>query len=147
MAYNFNSYDPQSSVPAWADIATITAGVILGLPRDTPAGVPRYATPPPATTATTPIGRSGQPLNVSTANGVPANTPTTIAGRDYTGHALDSMQSRGIMPSVVDNTIQYGVASPGNIAGRTVFSDPVNNISVVIDSASGRVITVRPGSP
>jgi RHS repeat-associated protein len=99
------------------------------------------------TSASAPVGRSGQPINVSTADGIPSNTPTTIAGRDYVGHALDSMQSRGIPPSVVENTIQQGVASPGNIAGRTVYFDSVNNISVVTDTASGRVITVRAGPP
>lgn len=94
--------------------------------------------------AATPIGRSGQPLNVATAGDIPANTPDTIAGRDYVGHALDSMQSRGIMPSIVENTIQQGVASPGNIAGRTVYFDSVNNVRVVTDSASGRGFTFTP---
>jgi hypothetical protein len=97
--------------------------------------------------AATPIGRSGNPLSIVTEDGIPANTPGSVAGRDYTGHAFDSMQSRGIPPSVVENTIQNGATSAGNVAGRTVHFDPVNNISVVTDSAFGRVITVRPGPP
>ena len=55
------------------------------------------------------------------------------------------MQNRGITPSVVENAIKTGNASPGNIAGRTIFRDPTNNVSVVTDTATGRVITVRGG--
>ena len=66
---------------------------------------------------------------------------TAIAGRDYTGHALDSIQNRGLTPIVIENTIQTGIPSPGNMAGTTKFFDPVNNVTTIIDSASGRVIT------
>ena len=59
--------------------------------------------------------------------------------------SLDQMQNRGITPSVVENAIKTGNASPGNVAGRTIFRDSSNNISVVTDTATGRVITVRGG--
>jgi Domain of unknown function (DUF4258) len=36
------------------------------------------------------------------------NKPTTINGIDYSGHALDQMQERGLVPSVVQNTIENG---------------------------------------
>jgi RHS repeat-associated protein len=36
MAYNFGSYDPSSSVPQWANLATLGAGMMLGLPEDSP---------------------------------------------------------------------------------------------------------------
>ena len=35
--------------------------------------------------------------------------PAVINGRQYTGHAIDRMQGRGIMPSVVEDTIAHGI--------------------------------------
>jgi len=55
------------------------------------------------------------------------------------------MQNRGIPPTVVENTIRTAPSKPGNIPGRTIFRDRANNISVITDSATGRVITVRGG--
>ncbi len=93
--------------------------------------------------ASTPVGASGSPLTVQPG----ANAPTTINGIDYTGHALDSMQSRGIPPSVVQNTIQQGISAPGNTPLATTYYDPVNDVTVVTDTGSGRVITVHQGAP
>ena len=100
-----------------------------------------------ATPASTPVGESGSPLNVSSANGVPFNTPSTVNGIDYSGHALDQMQSRGIPPSAVENTIQQGIPAPGNTATTTTYYEPVNNLTVVTDTSSGRVVTVHQGQP
>ena len=52
--------------------------------------------------AKAPVGRSGNPMEVA-----PYNTPTVINGRAYSGHALDQMQGRGLVPSIVENTISY----------------------------------------
>ncbi|WP_298837968.1 DUF4258 domain-containing protein, partial [uncultured Salinicola sp.] len=71
------------------------------------------------------------------------NTPTSIAGREYSGHALDRMQDRGIMPSVIENTIRNGQSYPSR-GGTTVFYSPKNNISVVVNS-KGDVVTTRYG--
>jgi RHS repeat-associated protein len=71
------------------------------------------------------------------------NSPTTIQGRFYGGHALDQMQNRGFTPSVVEETIQSGVGMPNKIAGRIQFYDPVNNISVIIED--GEIVTVMYG--
>jgi Domain of unknown function (DUF4258) len=73
------------------------------------------------------------------------NTPETIGGREYSGHALDRMQERGYLPSVVENTIRTGTASGGNSTGTTKYYDAVNNVSVIIDNATKRVVTVRGG--
>jgi RHS repeat-associated protein len=106
-----------------------------GLPARAPIdrGVPHPSTP---------VGRSGNPLG-----SVQPNAPTTIAGRPYTGHALDQMQARGIPPSAVENTVQHGVPGrPQPVGGGTSSHfDPVNNITVITDTASGRVVTVFPG--
>lgn len=122
----------------------------LGLRPPTTPKAPK-ATPnrpcPTEKPASTPVGRSGKPLGVASPKGVPANTPANISGRDYTGHALDQMQSRGIPPSAVENTVQHGLPTPGNQPGSTVYYDPVNDLSAVVDTASGRVITVHKGQP
>jgi RHS repeat-associated protein len=41
----------------------------------------------------TPIGRRGNPLYVPRGT----NAPTTIGGREFSGHSIDQMQSRGII--------------------------------------------------
>jgi len=95
--------------------------------------------------ATGVLGRSGEPL-VNAAIQPLRNQATTISGRQFTGHALDQMQNRGFMPSVVENTISQGTSFPTR-AGTTGFYDAVNNVRVITDSASGRVVTVIPGAP
>jgi RHS repeat-associated protein len=98
--------------------------------------------PPPST----PVGSRGNEIQVPPGPGnAPTNTPTTIGGRDYSGHALDRMQERGYTPTVVENAISTGTASPGNSPGTTKYHDSVNNVSVIVDSGTGRVVTVRGG--
>ncbi len=88
----------------------------------------------------TPVGRRYHQLG-----SVPPNSPTSIGGRQYSGHAIDRMQQRGIPPSAVENTIQYGQVAPGNTPGTTIHYDPVNHMSAVVDTATGRVVTVGYG--
>ncbi len=73
------------------------------------------------------------------------NTPGSVAGRNYSGHASDQMQNRGVMPSVVENTIQTGKSVPGKMPGTTAHYDAVNDLTVITDTQSGRVITVGRG--
>ena len=75
------------------------------------------------------------------------NTPEVIGGRNFSAHALDQMQNRGIMPSVVENTIKQGTSFPGNTAGTTGFFDAVNNVRVIVNSQNGTVVTVIRGAP
>jgi hypothetical protein len=89
----------------------------------------------------TPVGRKGYPLNIMDGT----NPPLNVGGRDYTGHALDQIQGRGLTPSVVENTIQSGQEIPGKIPGTTAYYDSVNNVTVITDTVSGRVITAAPG--
>ena len=90
--------------------------------------------------ASTPVGRLGSPLG-----SIEGNTPSTIAGRDYTAHALDPMQKRGLTPTVVENAVKNGAQSVGNTAAEIVHHDAVNNVTVVTDAISGRVVTVYGG--
>lgn len=69
--------------------------------------------------------------------------PLTV---DYSAHAIDQMQGRGIPPSVVQNTIQNGAIYPTG-AGTTGYYDSVNNVRVITSASTGRVVTVIPGSP
>lgn len=89
--------------------------------------------------AATPTGSKGNPLLTRTPN-----QPGTINGRDYSGHALDRVQQQGIMPSAVENATR-GPAIPGKVPGTTAYYDGANNITVITDSASGRVVTVDYG--
>ena len=90
-----------------------------------------------AVDAATPIGRRGNPMNVPRGT----NAPTTIGGREFSGHAIDQMQGRGIMPSVVENVIQNGVRTAGSEAGT--FQHVFEGVRVITNEA-GRVITVIP---
>jgi hypothetical protein len=56
-----------------------------------------------------------------------------IQGRFYGGHALDQMQNRGIIPSIVEKIIQSDVGVPNKIIGRMQFYDKLNDISVVTE--------------
>jgi hypothetical protein len=71
------------------------------------------------------------------------NQPGVVNGRDYSGHAFDRMQDRGLMPSVIENAVSVGTKTPSRL-GTSVHYDPVNNVTVVLN-AQGRVITVRGG--
>jgi hypothetical protein len=109
--------------------------------------MPEPVEPPPAESsgprASAPVGRAGAPIEIDRGTKAPA----TIDGIPYSGHALDRAQGRGIPPSVVQDTIGAGQASPGNDPGTTVYYSPTNNVMVVIDKLTGRVVTVRQGKP
>ena len=53
------------------------------------------------------------------------------------------MQDRGLMPSVIENTIQNNIGLPNKVAGRVQFYDSINNISVVTEN--GEVVTILYG--
>jgi hypothetical protein len=74
------------------------------------------------------------------------NAPATINGRQYSGHALDQMQNRGLTPSVIENVIATGRRFPTR-SGTAGFFDKANRLKVIVNSENGRVVTVVPGSP
>ncbi len=55
------------------------------------------------------------------------------------------MQGNGIPPSAVENTITSGDGIAGKVAGTTVYYDGANDMTVILDSTSGRVITIDYG--
>lgn len=89
----------------------------------------------------TPVGRRGDHIQVPP----PANKRRIIEGREFSGHALDRMQEQGIPSSAVENAIQSGEKSNGrNNTER--FYDKKNKITIIVDKASGRVITADFGN-
>ena len=86
----------------------------------------------------TPTGQRGSPIEVKPGT----NEPTSIGGRNYTGHALDRMQGRCVPPSAVEDAIRNGTRSPGNQTGTTVHTGS-NGVTVVIGNG-GRGISVIP---
>jgi filamentous hemagglutinin len=93
--------------------------------------------------ASQPVGGRGQQNTWPNPDAPkPRNSPTNIGGREFSGHAVDRMQERGIPPSAVENAIKHGTASAGHNPGTTVHWDPVNKINVITDAGTGRVITV-----
>jgi RHS repeat-associated protein len=87
--------------------------------------------------ASTPVGRLGSPMNVAAGT----NEGAVIGGRYYSGHALDSMQGRGLVPSVIEDTIGRGTVSPGNTAGTLKYT---TEQAVVITNRAGDVVTAYP---
>jgi RHS repeat-associated protein len=71
------------------------------------------------------------------------NQAMSVGNLSYSGHALDRMQDRGLPPSVIQNTIDNGIATPSR-GGTTVYYDATNNVSVVTNS-QGAVVTVKYG--
>ena len=87
-----------------------------------------------------PTGRSGFPLEVPRGT----NEPTTIGNTYFTGHALDEMQSDGITPSSVFDTIQNGNSYSGRYPGTLRFFSSSNNMTVITNN-SGAIVTVYRG--
>ena len=89
--------------------------------------------------AATTVGRQGQQHSFPNPKAPrPRNTPGTVNGRDYTGHALDRIQERGLTPSVVEDTIKHGVPSTGR-GGATIYR---SGQATVILNPNGSVKTV-----
>ncbi|WP_324020288.1 hypothetical protein [Pantoea sp. JZ29] len=95
--------------------------------------------------ATLPMGSKRNPMNKpNNLSYQPVrNQPETISNREYSGHALDKMQDRGITPSVVENAIKNGksMLSRGGITGHFY---PESKVSVVTNE-SGKMVTVKYG--
>jgi filamentous hemagglutinin len=91
--------------------------------------------------ASVPVGRGGNPVNVAPGT----NSPAAVGDLNYSGHALDEMQGDGIMPSAVQNAVENVTPVVGKEPGTTAYIDTTNNITVIVDSNSGRVVTVSRG--
>src|SRR5665213_504355 len=114
-----------------AAVAGIFGPLLLPATELVPAAAPEAATP-----ASTPVGRRGNPMDVRPGT----NAPGSVGGRQFTGHAFDQMQGRGITPSSVENTIQTG-SSAASRGETTVFTS--DQMKVIVTS-TGKVITVIP---
>ena len=89
------------------------------------------------------LGRRG--WNLQNAPYQPVrNYPMQLTGRQYTAHALDQMQNRGITSRVVENVISHGTIRPNKVGSNMQFYDSVNNITVVLNDKQN-VVTVTHG--
>jgi len=96
---------------------------------------PRLGEPqPPSRNASYPVGSSRGPLRMPNS---PQQPSGEVCGRNYSGHAFDQMQGRGIVPSVVNNTVATGNWSTGRDASTSTYYDPVNNVTVVVITILG----------
>jgi hypothetical protein len=138
------------------------SGPAMGASGDFGSSTHAAKTGVPGVHPSTPVGRTGSWTDTSAWNGntvvanrelqlagaragaPPINTPTSIGGRQYSGHALDRMQQRGYVPSVVEDAITSGTRTP-SYGGASSFYSPANNVTVIVDDASGRVVTVMGG--
>jgi hypothetical protein len=91
------------------------------------------------------LGRAGNELKNAPYQKL-RNEATQINGRNFSGHALDQMQNRGVTPSVVENTINTGTQFPTR-AGTIGFYDAANNVRIIVNSGTGQVVTVIRGMP
>jgi RHS repeat-associated protein len=89
------------------------------------------------------VGTTRNPIEIPRGT----NAPGQFGGVPFSGHAFDRTQGRGIPPSVVTNTIFTGQRSPGSLPNTTQYYDRVNNVTVVVNSTTGNVITIRNGPP
>ena len=97
----------------------------------------------PSTPASAPTGNSRTPIEIRPG----ANSAGEVGRESFSGHAFDRMQGRGIPPSVVIEAIGNGRQSPGTQSNTIQYYDPVNNVTVVRNSLTGNIITVRYGPP
>jgi RHS repeat-associated protein len=74
------------------------------------------------------------------------NQAAKIKDINFSAHALDQMQNRGILPSIVKNAINTGERF-NTRAGTIGFYDVVNNIRVIVSTSTGKVVTVIRGKP
>ena len=89
------------------------------------------------------VGTTRAPIEVRPGT----NLPGEVNGRPFSGHAFDRMQGRSRPPSAVIDALLSGRQNPGSRPNTTQHYDPVNNITVVTNSTTGNVITVRNGPP
>ncbi|VHO01010.1 DUF4258 domain-containing protein [Candidatus Rhabdochlamydia sp. T3358] len=93
---------------------------------------------------TFPAGSRRAPLEYAPFQTV-RNEATVINKRTYSGHALDKMQNRGFMPSVIEETIKNGSPSVGKNPGTVAYYSNTNNVTVILNT-KGRVITISYGA-
>jgi len=94
--------------------------------------------------ASLPVGKKGWELKNPLFQPI-KNPATTINGRQYTGHAIDQMQNRGIFPSAVENTIKNGLNFTGKQQDTQLYYVAANNISVIVNKINEIVITTTFG--
>jgi hypothetical protein len=89
------------------------------------------------------IGRKGWELD---QNFVGSNKTQVINNIKYSAHALDQMQNRGIMPSVVEHALRFK-SVPTKGINKVAYYDPINNITVIRNPVTKQIISTYYGKP
>jgi hypothetical protein len=111
----------------------------------------RFSNTAKSTSAMGFTGRKGFELtNPGKGNTIPStgnrNPSMAYEGRTFSGHAVDQMQNRGIPFSAANNAMLHGETYPSQqVAGRTVFYDAQNDLSVIVQDSTEKVVTVTYG--
>ncbi len=92
------------------------------------------------------LGHNNWELKCPNYQNMSRNTPRKIGNLQYSSHALDQMQNRGLMPQIVENTVKTGRIFPTR-SGTIGYYDPTNNVRVIVNSQNKQVITTILGSP
>jgi len=87
------------------------------------------------------MGRAGFELKNSKIQPI-RNKTQIIDGMDFSGHALDQMQNRGITPSIVKHILNNGEVVKSS-PGIKIMYDKVNRLQVVTNSQTNKIITVK----
>jgi len=97
---------------------------------------------PPSPHPSMPVGRRGQKPTPNTSLNFESKI---IYGREYSGHAIQRINERGLTPMVIEDIIKNGARSVNKNPGRLSFYDKVNKVTVITCENTGRVITIMPG--
>ncbi len=98
----------------------------------------------PPRTANYPVGSSRSQFQVLPKAQQPGGN---VCGRNFSGHAFDLMQARGIPPSVVNNTITTGSEYLGKTSSTSQYYSVVINVTIVVNHNTGNTVSVRWGLP
>ncbi|WP_406694299.1 hypothetical protein V5E97_24810 [Singulisphaera sp. Ch08] len=137
--------DEDSIDSSWIGLGDLVVAAVGGMG----SGISRFASP---SLVQAPFARAVPEANwivgtrrvqMKLPRGVRMNTAGVANGRAYSAHGFDRNMLRGVTPTVVENTIAVGEKSAGKFPGTLNFFDPINRVGVVIDEATGRVITVK----
>ena len=89
------------------------------------------------------LGRRGWELKNPSYQPI-RNNPVIIGNRKYSAHAVDQMQNRGYMPSLIEHIVGTRTGGPNKVPGRIQYYDPNIRLKVITE-ADGEIVTIFTG--
>jgi hypothetical protein len=151
-------YDPMTLATMGAIMKKVTSSVGGGsvalLRRFTgPEANPIAPSEPYRLPATAPVGRrtpmqsaadqAAHNPQLKLPDGKTSYRSEVIEGRVYSEHASGRMSTRGLVPSVIENTIKTAEGVVNEAEGTIRYYDALNKVGVIINKITGVVITVE----